>query len=160
MKCLQCGSAMQSKKENVRYDSSGLPITLVGVRVDRCPDCGDYEVAIPQIESLHRAIALTLVRQASRLRPAEIRFLRTYLDWSGNELAKRMGVAPETVSRWEQGTTAMGVIADRLLRSMVLFHLQVSEPLDVLRHAGVKKAAASVPVRYKTRKNGWVAEAA
>jgi len=45
----------------------------MGVEVSRCPQCGEYEVAIPQIEDLHHTIAQALVRKTSPLTAAEIR---------------------------------------------------------------------------------------
>lgn len=70
MNCLQCGSEMKMARENYKYDASGLPgITLVGVEVVRCPNCGEYEVSIPSIEDLHRAIAHPLAYKRARSKP-------------------------------------------------------------------------------------------
>lgn len=111
---------MTVRRENTRYDACGLPnVTLQDVEVRRCPACGETEIAIPSLESLHRSLALALIRKPSRLVAAEIRFLRKHLGWSGADFAARMGSAPETVSRWETGATPMGPAADRLLRVMV-----------------------------------------
>ena len=98
-KCLQCGHAMTTRRENVRYDASGLPgVTLVGVEVSRCAHCGEHEVAIPHIADLHRVLAHAVVRKSSRLTPAEIRFLRRSLGWSGQDFADRRRAA-----RWPGG---------------------------------------------------------
>ena len=111
---------MKTKRENYRYDAVGLPgITLKDIKVSRCPKCGEYEVAIPQIEDLHRLIARAVIAKRERLTPEEIRFLRKFLGWSGADFGAHMGTTPETVSRWENGGTPMGVTADRLLRLMV-----------------------------------------
>jgi len=120
MKCLECRGRMQTRRENVRYDASGLKgITLVGVEVSRCLDCGKAEIAIPRIEQLHRLIAKTLIEKHARLTPAEIVFLRKSLGWSGVDFARHMGTRQETVTRWERGSIRMGATADRLLRMMV-----------------------------------------
>ena len=112
---------METRRENYHYTASGLPhVTLQQVEVSRCPVCGETEVAIPHIEALHRAIAAVLVQKRARLAPEEIRYLRKYLGWSGVDFAAHMGVTPETVSRWERGTTPMGGQADRLLRLLVV----------------------------------------
>ena len=111
---------MKTKRKNYRYDAVGLPgITLKDIEVSRCPKCGEYEVAIPQIEDLHRTIARAVITKRERLTPAEIRFLRKFLRWPGVDFGAHMGTAPETVSRWENGSTPMGVTADRRLRLMV-----------------------------------------
>src|SRR5579883_463805 len=102
MKCFECGTEMTSAHENYHYTACGLPnVTLKDIEVRRCPNCGDYEPLIPQIEDLHRVIAFAVATQPSRLSAAEIKFLRKYLGWSGADFAKRMGVSQETVSRWE-----------------------------------------------------------
>ena len=160
MKCFGCGHEMTTRKENVKYDACGLPgVTLVDVDVSRCGHCGQYEVAIPRIEELHRTMAIAVARKSARLTPPEIRFLRTTLGWSGKELADHMGAAPETVSRWEHGKTPIGPQADRLLRLMVL-HGTSPESFD-LSH--LKNVATRAPADLRTRliggTVGWTAEA-
>jgi putative zinc finger/helix-turn-helix YgiT family protein len=134
MTCAACGAQLKTRRENYRYEASGLPhVTLKGVEVRRCPQCGETEVAIPAIEGLHRAIAGALIRKRARLVPAEIKFLRKYLGWSGSDFARHVGAAPETVSRWEHGKLAMGPAADRLLRLLVATKAPVSDyTVDVL----------------------------
>lgn len=134
MSCAVCGAEMKTRRENYRYDASGLPsVTLQRVEVRRCPKCGETEVAIPAIENLHRAIAGALIRKRARLAAAEIKFLRKYLGWSGTDFAQHMGTTPETVSRWEHGRLPMGPAADRLMRLLVATKAPVSDyTVDVL----------------------------
>lgn len=156
MTCIECGFAMKTKRENYKYDASGLPgVTLVGVEVSRCPKCGEVEVTIPNIEGLHRAIASVISRKKERLAPEEIRFLRKYLGLSGGDFAQHIGVSPETVSRWEQGRTPMGATADRFLRWLVVTREPVSHyPLGML-----KEVAQDDPKPFKVGmradEGGW-----
>lgn len=115
MKCTLCGNeAMQRTKRNVPYRS--LPGTiLVDVEVWECAECGEYEVVIPAINELESVLVRSVAQGAGRLRPAEIRFLRKHLGWSGADFAHHFSVATETVSRWENGAP-MGVQAEMLLR--------------------------------------------
>jgi putative zinc finger/helix-turn-helix YgiT family protein len=161
MTCIMCGAQMKTERENFRYDASGLPgVTLVGVEVSRCPPCGEYEVAIPQIEDLHKAIAQALIRKTSPLDAAEIRYLRKYLGWSGVDFAKHMGITPETVSRWETGKEQMGPQADRLLRLMVRTMDPVSDySLDLLTIITKQKPHEAVRLGLKMDEEGWHAEA-
>lgn len=133
--CFECGTRMRMKRENYKYDASGLPgVTLRAIPVARCPHCHEVEVHIPNIEGLHRALALAIARKTERLTAEEIRFLRKYLGLSGVDFAQHLGVAPETVSRWEQGKTAMGTTADRLVRMLALTREPVSHyPLEMLK---------------------------
>lgn len=154
MLALRCEHARHPGKPQV--DASGLSgITLVGVEVQRCTNCGELEVTIPRIKEIHRLIALTLLRKPARLTPAEIRFLRKYLGWSGKDFAAHVGVAPETVSRWEQGQDQMGVSADRLLRLMVVHEQPKSDySLDALGNVATSKPR---PIRMDvelSRKDG------
>ena len=161
MECLDCGHAMTTRRENFKYDAAGLPgVTLVGVDVSRCPPCGAREVAIPHIEDLHRVLACAVIRKSARLTPAEIRFLRKSIGWSGQELGAHMGTAGETVSRWENGRTPIGAQADRLLRLIVL-HARPAEAFDL---ADLKDIGRETPAELRARlvagTTGWTAEAA
>ena len=159
--CLACGSRMKTKRENYRYAAVGLPgITLEGVQVSRCGNCGEYEVAIPRIEDLHRTIAHAVISKRERLTPAEIRFLRKHIGWSGAEFAAHMGAARETVSRWENGSMPMGAVADRLLRMIVASRPAAPAwPLEGLREVA---RARPKPLRLGLRvaRGEWKAEAA
>lgn len=161
MTCLVCGSKMQTQRENFRYDACGVPgITLIGVEVSRCPQCGEYEVAIPQIEDLHHTIAQALVRKTSPLTAAEIRYLRTSLGWSGADFARHMGTTAETVSRWETGAASMGPVADRLLRLIVATRAPVSDSsLEWLTTITKEKPPHAVRLELTRDDEGWHAEA-
>ena len=120
IKCSNCGESMRTRRENYLYDECGLRhITLIGVRVNRCARCGNYEVSIPRIEQLHRLIAKALIEKATRFTGDEIRFLRKSLGLSSGDFARRVGVTLETVSRWEQNAVPVGPQADRLVRLLV-----------------------------------------
>jgi len=161
MRCIECLGPMIEKVENHRFDECGLPnITLVGIRISRCRQCGGYEIAIPRIEQLHRLIARSVIEKPTRLTGAEVRFLRKWLDLSGPEFAKRMGVTLETVSRWENGAMPIGAQADRLLRLLVAQgRLEMIYPGECLDRIDASEAnEIRVGVRFK-RKNWAVAAA-
>lgn len=163
MTCRTCRKAeMTTARENYRYDMSGLPnVTLANVEISRCPKCGDYSVAIPRMEELHRVMASAVIRKPAALTPAEIKFLRKFIGWSGVDFAKHMGTTPESVSRWESGKLAMSAAADRLLRLMVASVPQVqSYSLDLLTDITPKKTAKPLRVSMKLEKGGWKATAA
>src|SRR6185436_2320053 len=102
MKCAACGGSSKVTGTTHRYVESGLSdVVLHGVQVRRCQDCGADEVAIPNLADLHRCIAAQLVARKTALAAAEFRFLRQYLGLSSKDFAKTLGVAAETLSRWE-----------------------------------------------------------
>ncbi len=119
MKCLFCGSELLRKtKENVPL--VGLPsITLVGVVVEGCLNCGESEVEIPHHSRLIEVVATGLINKRDRLVGVEIRWLRSFLGMSGMELARHVGVSPESVSKWENEHTHPSRSADLMLRSLV-----------------------------------------
>jgi len=161
MSCEQCGGPTTTARENFHYTASGLPnVTLLGVEVTRCPTCGAFEVDIPRIEELHRTIAGAVVTKRAPLTAAEIRFLRKWLGWSGVDFAAHMGVAPETVSRWEKGSLGMGAAADRLLRMMVVNKAPVEDySLEMLK-AIDESAPATFRLGVQADEHGWHAVAA
>ena len=161
MLCLVCGHPMQTHRENYQYTASGLPhVTLQQVEVSRCPNCGETEVAIPHIEALHRAIANALVRKPTRLAPAEIRFLRKSLGWSGSDFAKRIGATPATVSRWEHGKTPMGPMAERLLRLLVVTEVPVQKySTDLLGELDTASQTRAMPLGAQMQDDKWYADA-
>jgi putative zinc finger/helix-turn-helix YgiT family protein len=150
---------MKVARENYSYTASGLPyVTLRGIEIRRCPQCGEHEAVIPRLEELHRTIAEAVSEKPARLAPAEIRFLRKYLGWSGADFAKHMGVTKESVSRWENGHEPMGPTADRLLRLMVATIAPVKDyPIDTL--ANLDDSYEPIRLRMQPAKSGWEAEA-
>jgi len=157
MTCLDCGGAMRARVETVPFDR---PIGLRGVwlqtSVVRCQNCGAYEVLIPDLEGLHRAVARAVVEKTARLSGDEIRFLRKVLGWSGADFAGHMGATVETVSRWENDALQIGPQADRLLRLMVLTKDPVSDyrRLDLLKKVALAKPAM-VRMTAKVGTKGW-----
>ncbi len=161
MRCVVCGTAMKTRRENFKYDACGLPyVTLAGVDVSRCPKCGEFEVAIPRIEELHRVIATAVARRRGRLEPVEVRYLRKWLGWSGTDFAAHMGVSAETVSRWEGGSQRIGSTADRLLRLMALSREPAREySLDLLKAVDAE-TPPSFRIGLEAKRGEWQAAVA
>jgi putative zinc finger/helix-turn-helix YgiT family protein len=152
---------MKTRKESYRYDECGLKhVTLIGVEVTRCPRCGNYEVSIPHLEELHRLLAEILIDKSTRFTGEEIRFLRKSLGWSGTDFAKHMGVAEETVSRWENDAAPIGPQADRLLRFLVAQgRLTTNYPTERLKEIDLRKATVT-RVTLTARNERWMVRAA
>lgn len=152
---------MKTKREkSYRYAECGLPNVTIENAVDvaTCAKCGETYTGIPAIEGLHRALAAGLIRKKRRLAPAEIKFLRKSLGWSGVDFAKRMGATPETVSRWENGKVPMGAQADRLLRLLVAREAPITEySVDVLTQLAADGGGTATPAHLELTKgvHGW-----
>lgn len=50
--------------------------------------------------------------------PAQLKSLRAALGWSQQRLADEMGVARNTVNRWEMGERRITAMAEKLLRTL------------------------------------------
>jgi putative zinc finger/helix-turn-helix YgiT family protein len=161
MTCMDCGANVKTRSnQTVAYDFGGLPnVALRGIDVRICSN-GHTEYVIPGIEGLHKAIAAGLSVKSSRLAPEEIRFMRKYLGWSQIDFAKRMGVTPESASRWESGSVLMASTAERLLRLMVM----TLEPIQNYRNFDLfaKLSDKRGPAKMKLSRHGdtWKAAVA
>jgi DNA-binding transcriptional regulator YiaG len=105
-------------------------------------------------------IARAVISKNDRLTPAEIRFLRKHLGWTGAEFAAHFGAARETVSRWENGSTPMGPTAERLLRMIV-----ANPPAHAAHSSGflrpaVKSSPKPFHIGLKVANGEWKAKAA
>lgn len=106
MLCPCCDSKKPMKSETVihRFKESGLDnVILNGVKHFRCLKCGEVLFDYGDINQLNRLIADTLLRKKEILSGNEIRFLRTYIGYSGEMFARIIGIDKTSLSRLENG---------------------------------------------------------
>jgi putative zinc finger/helix-turn-helix YgiT family protein len=157
--CFNCGAKMRTRRENVPF--LGLPgVVLVGVPVSRCGGCGEHEVTIPNIDELHRVLALRVIEESGRLTSREIKFLRTVLDYTSAEFARLVGASPVTVSRWEHDVQPIGHHADALVRALVLLRMAAGlgrEQIEKLARAAApaRRARGGRPIAMRSAANKW-----
>lgn len=138
-KCLRCdGVKAKTTRENEPFNDILPGVVLLNVEVTRCEACGNREVEVPYMVNLMKAVARAVVKTGGRLTGDEVRFLRTFLELSGVELAELMDSTPGTVSRWENNRTPVGRTADLLLRTIVRGEVDPIDPdrqsmLDMVR---------------------------
>lgn len=89
----------------------------IAVKGWKCP-CGETFVDGSEVERAEFAVASELVC-AARITKETFRLFRVLLGWTGVETAQRLGVAAETVSRWENGARDVDRLAWTLLASAV-----------------------------------------
>lgn len=123
-----------------RYTECGLDNVVVeGVSFIQ-DDKGENVVRIPNINGLHRAIAIAIVRRGMMMSGREMRFLRAEMGMTQAELADMIHREPLTISRWERGETEIDANAETLIRLHAIERLA----LDV--HDGVSEISGrSVP---------------
>ncbi len=156
--CPFCGSALAKTVGSYHYKASGLPyVWLEEVVIRTCPGCEEGGgVEIPDLAGLHTVLADYLIHQKVRFESFEIRFLRKALGWSSKDFAKKMGVAPETVSRWEAGTLNMAESHDRVLRMYVAEEKPI-ENYSIHDTEGLEEGRTKPhpPVRVQHHRDHW-----
>ena len=164
MKCSMCGSKLATDTEaSFHYTSSGLSrVYLKGIKVHKCSnsECGEEEVEIQNIVELHNLLAEIIAKQENKFVPEEIRFLRTHLGYSGVDFSRKMGVDAATVSRWENGKTAMGETAERLLRIMILAKTAPITDYELMDRMAQKEAGQAKKRTLKMSKAHWIEDKA
>lgn len=115
--CTECKGVAEGQRENYNYTECGLKnVVLKEVLVCRCPRCGAEQVEIPNMDGLHRTIALAVLCKRRLLSGDEIRFLRNVAGMTATGLAKSLGVTKTAVSRWEN-RAKIGLASDRAIRA-------------------------------------------
>jgi len=118
----------------------------------------------PDLLVTHKLIAELVAGKPARLTPAEVRFLRKYLGLSGRDFAKRMGVSPETVSRWERvdEPRALAEPTEKLLRLMALVATPVEhyEPELEFLDDIAQGEPTPIPLRVTASAGNWMSVAA
>lgn len=151
--CLECGAQMKLYREDYSYAS--LPGTILrNAAIWRCSKCKAWEVEIPRPLDLERALAAILLRKSARLTGKETRFLRKYLGLSGADLAQKMDVTRETISRWEQGHKPISANKDRFLRLMVATEQPVQNYFKDLETVATEEPSAP-SLYFEDRGGKW-----
>lgn len=140
MKCPSCEKETSKTKRDYHYTESGLDnVVLKGLNIYTC-SCGEEMPEIPNIEGLHKTIAMALIHKKTLLAGQGIRFLRKAMEIKAVELAQLMGVDKVTVSRWENDKAEISNANDHLLRMIYIRKLEeesnqlLSEPiLNILK---------------------------
>jgi DNA-binding transcriptional regulator YiaG len=98
-------------------DLGGVVVTIVNaVEVLRCDKCDTEMTAIPDMDGLGRATAISRALNPVRLSGREVKFMRRVLDMTQTEFAKAMDLTAESVSRWETDARGVGGMCEKLLR--------------------------------------------
>ena len=143
-KCPECGRPLRSKRVNYEFNV-GSAVFSGDVRALVCEKCGEELTDGSEMVrlELEAAVVLTLYKPAGDA----IRFFRSVLNLKAMEFAELVGVAAETVSRWENGVREIDAAAWAHLCSMVMDKsLGVTTALDRLR-ANAEVRDRPVPTR-------------
>jgi putative zinc finger/helix-turn-helix YgiT family protein len=129
-RCYRCGGKMKGHRENYHYTECGLSsVTLQNILVFHC-QCGAIVPEIRATDALHIRLMTDLLRKEALLSGEEIRFLRKMAGLTATDLAKTIGMAKETISRWENDKVPIGGESDRLLRFACFFEFMQHRRLE------------------------------
>jgi putative zinc finger/helix-turn-helix YgiT family protein len=141
----------------------GWAVKLADASVAYCPACEARTVSVARPKALARTIAAALLQKRELLCGDEITFLRNCLARQGRQLAKELGIQPETLSRYEQGTCRINPSVDRLIRAMVaLWYLPQGVGAFTAEMAAVIAPRGSQPLSLRLRQDSrgaWRPEA-
>ena len=111
----------------VKQDGVVHELYLPGIQVPRCSTCGELSITTAVDELVNDALRSKL----RLLTPSQMRKGIEQLGLKQQELASRLGVAAETISRWVTGAVIQSRAMDNLLRVYFAF----PEVREVLRGA-------------------------
>jgi HTH-type transcriptional regulator/antitoxin MqsA len=116
-RCPECGKkavqpATVQHRSQIKHDGRLYSVEIPGLRVPQCGACGE-----PVFDNdADQQIARALREQLGLLSGDQIRKNREHLGLSQRVLAEHLGVAVETISRWENGALTQTRAMDRYLR--------------------------------------------
>jgi DNA-binding transcriptional regulator YiaG len=93
---------------------------LVGVKLIKCSKCRNVDPVIENMKGLMQALALAVIEKPWKLSGGEIRYLRKYLNMTGEQFANHVGVDKTTISKWENDHDSVSDPSDRLIRALAL----------------------------------------
>jgi transcriptional regulator with XRE-family HTH domain len=118
------------------YTDSGLDNVVIEGIAMLIDDAGETVVTIPNINGLHKAIALGIIEKRSSVGGKELRYLRTEMGMTQAQLAAVLHREPLTVSRWERGECAVEPNAEAVIRLMAAELLELDLGAKVTQIAG------------------------
>jgi putative zinc finger/helix-turn-helix YgiT family protein len=96
----------------VEHDGRSYTIRIADLLIPTCRNCGAQTFSVGDDDRIIAALRA----QVGLLTPQEIQQRRAQFQLSPQELAQSLGVAPETISRWETGALIQSRAMDNLLR--------------------------------------------
>jgi DNA-binding transcriptional regulator YiaG len=123
-KCYKCNGTNFEEREEV------WPVTIGGheevhkVRANVCTSCGKWTLGSQEVEHLELKTAMKVLNQ-HELTGSVLKDVRKVLGLKQTELGERLGIAWESVSRWEGGKRPMEPWVKFALTGLVL---QATQP--------------------------------
>jgi DNA-binding transcriptional regulator YiaG len=135
-----------------QYTECGLDnVVIEGLSIVE-DHAGEETVTIPAMGMLHQVIAEGIVGLPMKMTGSELRFLRTEMGLTQEQLAEILKVKPLSVSRWERGDPITDV-SEMLIRLLAVDRLELDICLDVDKVSEkVTRAPRTSPIRIDASK--------
>lgn len=111
------------KDEVLHYTDCGLDNIFLCNGFEKENHDGEEYISIQNMDGLHKAIGLHIVLEKKAPIGSEIRFLRTEMGMSQQELGGKLGVSDQSVARWEKGQTDIPGTAIFSFKVLYIFSL-------------------------------------
>jgi putative zinc finger/helix-turn-helix YgiT family protein len=110
---------------DVKHDGQLYHLEIPEIRIPKCRACGELIFSNSEDDQILQALRA----RVRLLTPEQIRGGRQALGLKSKEIAEKLGVAPETMSRWENG----GLIQSRAMDNFLRAYFAVPEVRRVLQ---------------------------
>lgn len=103
-KCEYCGATASLKQITHEEVIGTVRVQMPSVMTYHCDACGEDDLSLDQLVKLQQQAAITALKDMPKIDGKTFRGIRKVLGVTQAQLAAFLGVASETVSRWESGT--------------------------------------------------------
>lgn len=145
-KCPVCRKGVQlpaniSYTTEMKHDGQGYSISVPLLAVLKCDNLECEAITLP--DASQEVLDMALREKAHLLTPAQITAGRQQLRLSQKDFAELLGVAPETISRWESGAQ----IQQRVMNELICSFYDVPELRHYLsKRRGIPVVQPELPV--------------
>lgn len=117
-------------------------------------------VSVHNVEDLHQAIGFKIISDKKPLSAREFRFLRKQMDYTQEQLSKKLRVDVQTIARYEKEQTAIPGAVDAMIRIIYAVYLIPDDKrLEILREVIddlEERDASAFGARYfRQTRHGW-----
>jgi putative zinc finger/helix-turn-helix YgiT family protein len=148
-KCIACGFARLMNTTETHTATVGGYVVKAALPAVVCKKCGESYVEAIDLERFELAAAQELARRGACVGEV-FKFMRKAVGLKAADLGSLLGVAPETVSRWETGKVPVDRAAFVTLAALVSDRLSArTETLDRLQAVRRPLARRKAPIQIK-----------
>lgn len=114
-----------------RYTECGLDNVMISNMKVITDDAGEEVYSIPNVMGLHKLIARCIVSHNNAISPKELRFLRTEMGLTQQQLGEIVKKDHQTIGRWERGEVPLDATAELVIRLLAEERLDLQTDIPV-----------------------------